>query len=232
MQLFLFLSFDSTGVSTSKLIIIDFLWLQVKHMAIKRRGQIIYRKERLSAPWVSVNECVWTCLYISIFIGGRFVEGCFSVFSFVFYNVVRLWSSLLTYPEATGQTVWQGSIICRHCTYGHSLRSLLKGALRSFSAVARLVWAPASAAPCVITPGSRNTPPTPSMSTACVQTQPWTTHTSLQSPFILSCYSRSPAALAVTATSGKSSAPVNTPQMNKLGAQPSPILATPLQNKA
>lgn len=133
MKLFLFLSFDSTGVPASKLIIIGFLWSQVRHMAIKK-GQIIYRKERVSASWVSKR------LYIFIFMCGRVVEGRFSVFSFGFYNVVELWSSLLTYPKATGQTVWQGSIICHHCTYGHSLRSLLKGALQSFTAVARLVW--------------------------------------------------------------------------------------------
>lgn len=76
----------------------------------------------------------------------------------------------MTYPKATGQTVWQGSIICHHCAYGCSLRSLLKGALRSFTAVTRLVCAPTSAGPCAITPGGHNTPRRPSM-------RVWTTHT-------------------------------------------------------
>lgn len=104
----------------------------------------------------TLRECEWVC--VSIFIRGRFVEGCFSVFSFVFYNTVKSWSRLLTYPKATGQTVWQGSVICQHCAYGHSLRSLLKGALQSFAAVARLLWGPTSTGPCVTTPGGRNTP--------------------------------------------------------------------------
>lgn len=162
------------------------------------------------------------------------MEECFSAFSFVFYNVVKLGSSLLTYPKATGQTVWQGNIICHHCAYGHSLRSLLKGALRSFTAVARLVWAPASAGPCVMTPGGRNTPCRPSMSTPNVQMQAMNnTHIAreihlLWSPFVFSCCSWSPAALAVIVASGKSSVPV---MMNKLGAESSHILVKLPQNK-
>lgn len=160
----------------------------MKHMAIKRTNSL---QEGKSICTLS------KCEYVSIFIFmcGRFVERCFSVFSFAFYNVVKLWSSLMTYPKATGQTVWQGSIICHHCAYGCSLRSLLKGALRSFAAVARLVWAPASAGPCVITPRGCNIPRRPSMSTAYVQMQVWTPHIAreiylLWSPFVFSCYSR------------------------------------------
>lgn len=49
MPLFLLLSFDTTGVSASKLIMINFPGSQVKHMAIKRKGQIVHRKGIVSA---------------------------------------------------------------------------------------------------------------------------------------------------------------------------------------
>lgn len=168
----------------------------------------------------TLSQCKNVSIYF-IFICGRFVVVGFSVFSFVFYNVVKLWSSLLTYPKAAGQTVWQGSIICHHCTYGHSLRSLLKGALRSSAAVARLVQAPTSMdhprmAQC----------PTQALHKHILSSDAAVNNTHitrerylLQSPLVFSCYSRSPAALAVTAPSGESSVPVNTPQMNKLGAE-------------
>lgn len=158
----------------------------------------------------------------------------FSVVSFVFYNVVKLWSSLLTYPMAAGQTVWQGSIICHRGTYGHSLRSLLKGALRSFAAVARLVRAPISMdhprrVQCPIQTHHEHI----LGSDAAVNN----THIArerylLQSPFVFSCYSQSPAGLAATAPSDESSVPINISQMSKLGAESSHIPVKPLQNKA